>query len=767
MANISAIKLPSGTTYNIKDSISGYTTNTGTITKVQTTAGAHTTINVSSGAATFNVPTKTSHLTNDSGFITDAGVTGVKGNAEESYRTGQVNLTAENVKAYARGEVQIHRKPNNISAAPQHTSLANVKGEIEYTFSKPIAGIGDWFYAAHLNSDYIITCNYSGRHGTKGNFAISTLFSPSGSSTTLLDVDTIAETPFVLEIVKRDGSNITATDVVHLELWGHTISGTNAALSDYKVELYTTGSTSPTGTYTWQTVYQRTNASDKLNGLTMCLNPTSYSYLYFSGLRFTISGAIPDSTNTNAWNYNCIDLTLFRLVDQRPAFTTARALGALDLAGGTVYGQTTFRNGIIGNVTGNVTGNVSGSAGSVAWSGVSSKPTTLAGYGITDAKIASGVITLGSNTITPLTSSSTLNAAKLSGAIPSAVTATTQTAGDSSTKIATTAFVSSAISGLPTPMQFIGTVGTNGTTTWANLPAAAASNEGHTYKVITDHAAETGKPAAEAGDTIVSNGSSWIVIPSGDETATQSATTGISVGAHSTTSIYGVQSSTTSVRGVKTGDNSTTTASKVTLGTAISIPNVTGSSDVTVPIRADADTTVPVAASSATTVPIKATSATTVPIKNTSATSIPNVTAAGSGSASLTFAMDGTDTKQLNITFSHTHTPPTLGTAISIIGVQSSTTSVTGVQSSTTSVTGVSGSTTVRGVKTGDGSTTTASKVTLGTAKSVPNVTAATDVTVPIRADADTTVPIKNSSSTTVATSGSHSVTDNGHTHTI
>ena len=70
MANISAIKLPSGTTYDIKDSISGYTTNTGTITQVKTTAGAHTTIDVSSGAATFNVPTKTSHLTNDSGFVT-------------------------------------------------------------------------------------------------------------------------------------------------------------------------------------------------------------------------------------------------------------------------------------------------------------------------------------------------------------------------------------------------------------------------------------------------------------------------------------------------------------------------------------------------------------------------------------------------------------------------------------------------------------------------------------------------------------------------
>lgn len=51
------------------------TANTGTITSVKTTAGTHTTINVSSGAANFNVPTKTSHLTNDSGFVTtDANV---------------------------------------------------------------------------------------------------------------------------------------------------------------------------------------------------------------------------------------------------------------------------------------------------------------------------------------------------------------------------------------------------------------------------------------------------------------------------------------------------------------------------------------------------------------------------------------------------------------------------------------------------------------------------------------------------------------------
>lgn len=43
---------------------------------------------------------------------------------------------------------------------------------------------------------------------------------------------------------------------------------------------------------------------------------------------------------------------------------------------------------------------------SVSWSNVTNKPTTIAGYGITDAKIQNGTITLGSNSITPLTSAS-------------------------------------------------------------------------------------------------------------------------------------------------------------------------------------------------------------------------------------------------------------------------------------------------------------------------------------------------------------------------
>lgn len=69
---INQITATDGTTYDIKDTISGYTTNTGTVTGMTTTAGTHTAgaQTVSSGIITTNIPTNTSHLTNDSGFIT-------------------------------------------------------------------------------------------------------------------------------------------------------------------------------------------------------------------------------------------------------------------------------------------------------------------------------------------------------------------------------------------------------------------------------------------------------------------------------------------------------------------------------------------------------------------------------------------------------------------------------------------------------------------------------------------------------------------------
>ena len=66
---------------------------------------------------------------------------------------------------------------------------------------------------------------------------------------------------------------------------------------------------------------------------------------------------------------------------------------------------------------------------------------------------------------------------------------------------------------LPLPMVFKGSLGTGGTI--STLPTASSSNEGYVYIVITDgtYAGQT----AKAGDTFVSDGSVWVLIPSADE----------------------------------------------------------------------------------------------------------------------------------------------------------------------------------------------------------------------------------------------------------
>lgn len=87
------------------------------------------------------------------------------------------------------------------------------------------------------------------------------------------------------------------------------------------------------------------------------------------------------------------------------------------------------------------------------------------------------------------------------------------TLGSDDTTLPTSKAVKAAIDALPEPMIFKGTLGKDGTIT--SLPAAAASNEGYTYKVIT--AGTYASQSAKIGDVFISNGSSWNLIPSGDE----------------------------------------------------------------------------------------------------------------------------------------------------------------------------------------------------------------------------------------------------------
>lgn len=72
------------------------------------------------------------------------------------------------------------------------------------------------------------------------------------------------------------------------------------------------------------------------------------------------------------------------------------------------------------------------------------------------------------------------------------------------------------IDNLPLPMVFKGSLGTGGTI--STLPTASSENEGFVYIVITD--GTYAEQAAKAGDMFVSDGSSWVLIPSADDSGT-------------------------------------------------------------------------------------------------------------------------------------------------------------------------------------------------------------------------------------------------------
>lgn len=83
------------------------------------------------------------------------------------------------------------------------------------------------------------------------------------------------------------------------------------------------------------------------------------------------------------------------------------------------------------------------------------------------------------------------------------ITDVTNTVTSGSVDVVTSGAVYTAINNLPTPMIYKGTLGTSGTIT--ALPTASSSNEGFTYKVITD--STYASQSAKVGDVFISNGS--------------------------------------------------------------------------------------------------------------------------------------------------------------------------------------------------------------------------------------------------------------------
>lgn len=80
----------------------------------------------------------------------------------------------------------------------------------------------------------------------------------------------------------------------------------------------------------------------------------------------------------------------------------------LPIASAEVLGGVKVGAGLTISEQGTLSATGGGTADSVAWENVQDKPTTIAGYGITDAKINNKTITLGANTVTVPTNNNEL-----------------------------------------------------------------------------------------------------------------------------------------------------------------------------------------------------------------------------------------------------------------------------------------------------------------------------------------------------------------------
>lgn len=197
------------------------------------------------------------------------------------------------------------------------------------------SGEGVYFYLAHKKSDYTITA-------TKHFSNTAGLFTADLSDDCIIATNLISESdPAILTIVRKN--EFSKAEDLTLIFYEDRGQQSNARLKHWKLEtMVFTGKG-----WEWLTVFERTNVSDSINCLWCGLNPKdNWAYVRMKGIRITIYAATPCSTMSYAFGYNQLRIAGMRLLDPRPSFSPAEALGALDVAGGTVYGETTFQEGI-------------------------------------------------------------------------------------------------------------------------------------------------------------------------------------------------------------------------------------------------------------------------------------------------------------------------------------------------------------------------------------------------------------------------------------
>ena len=320
------------------------------------------------------IPTKTSQLTNDSGFITDAALTGYAKTTDIPTKTSQ-----------------LENDSNYITANEAPVQSVNTKtGAVVLT--QDDVGDGTTYVRTHNDFTDVLKTQIN---TNKDNIAMA-----EGDIDGLqTDVGTLKTTVTSLQTAltsKQDvivgaASTITENNLVTDRALISNSSGKVAVSNVTSTELgYLDGVTS--------NVQTQLNKKLEKAPVTSVNSKTGAVQLNASDV-----GALPDTT---------VIPSKTSQLDNDSGFITDIPIASATQLGGIKVGAglSVTENGVLSATGG-------GTADAVEWNNVLDKPTTIAGYGITDAKIENGTITLGNKTITPLTSAPVTSVNSKTGAV--------------------------------------------------------------------------------------------------------------------------------------------------------------------------------------------------------------------------------------------------------------------------------------------------------------------------------------------------------------
>ena len=320
------------------------------------------------------IPTKTSQLTNDSGFITNAALTGYAKTTDIPTKTSQLDNDSHYITASEAPVQSVNTKTGAVVLTQDDVGdgTTYVRTHNDFTDALKTQINTNKDNIAMLDGDVEGLQTDVGTLKTNVSSLQTALTSKQdvivGAASTITDNNLVADRALISNSSGKVAvSNVTSTELGYLD----------GVTSNVQTQLNKKLEKAPVTSVNNKTGAVQLNASDV--------------------------GALPDTT---------VIPSKTSQLDNDSGFITDIPIASATQLGGVKIGA-----GLSVTENGTLSATGGGTADAVEWNNVLDKPTTIAGYGITDAKIENGTITLGNQTITPLASAPVTSVNSKTGAV--------------------------------------------------------------------------------------------------------------------------------------------------------------------------------------------------------------------------------------------------------------------------------------------------------------------------------------------------------------